>query len=192
MSLDIPKDRRRRRTRAAVLDAAADLFARDGYRATSVEVLAQRADVALSSVYSNFPGGKADVYAALACRTADDHADGMRGAVEGKSGADRAAAAFDAYVRFHHDNPLAFRLLGLADVDGSDPTDALRDARERINRVLRSVAADMADPADRGATEGVYLGWAAVNGILALRTRGLVDESSAERLLARARTELVR
>ncbi|OPX16143.1 helix-turn-helix domain-containing protein, partial [Gordonia sp. i37] len=52
--LDEPRDRRRRRTRAAILDAAAELFAQNGFRATSVDGIAERADIALTTLYGNF------------------------------------------------------------------------------------------------------------------------------------------
>ena len=39
------------------------------------------ADVALTSIYSNFPGGKADLYAVLACRVGSEHVAAMEAAV---------------------------------------------------------------------------------------------------------------
>ena len=66
MTLEPPVDRRKRRTHTAVLDAAQVLFLREGYRGTTIDMLAAEADVAVSSIYANFREGKADVYAALA------------------------------------------------------------------------------------------------------------------------------
>ncbi|MGK2954093.1 MAG: TetR/AcrR family transcriptional regulator, partial [Solirubrobacterales bacterium] len=63
-------DRRRRRTQKAVLDAAEELFVEVGYRSASLEAIADRADVAVSSIYFNFEGGKSDLYLALAERAA--------------------------------------------------------------------------------------------------------------------------
>jgi TetR/AcrR family transcriptional regulator of autoinduction and epiphytic fitness len=45
---------RRRQTRAAMLDAARELFERDGYDATSVDAIVARADVAKGTFYQHF------------------------------------------------------------------------------------------------------------------------------------------
>ncbi|EOM74711.1 TetR/AcrR family transcriptional regulator [Rhodococcus rhodnii] len=188
MVWDAPKDRRRRRTRTAVLDAAHRLFTVNGFRATSVESLAEAADVALSSIYANFPGGKADVYLALAVRLADEHAATMTGALA-RPGVG-AAAAFDAYVQFHRDEPGAFRLLGLTDVSDAD-SDLVAEARTRIGETLRGVAATAAAAiGGPDAQRRVLLVWAMVNGILALRERGLVDAVTADALLGDARASV--
>jgi AcrR family transcriptional regulator len=49
---------RARRTRAAILTAAGDLFSEQGYLATTIEQIAQRADVARPTVFTAVPGGK--------------------------------------------------------------------------------------------------------------------------------------
>ncbi len=117
--LDEPRDRRRRRTRAVILDAAAELFAQNGFRATSVDGIAERADIALTTLYGNFGDGKAQVYAVLAVRMAHVHDERMRAVLADRIGSSAAQAALEEYVRFHRDEPLAFRLLGLSDVDES-------------------------------------------------------------------------
>ncbi|MFE3617790.1 TetR/AcrR family transcriptional regulator, partial [Streptomyces anulatus] len=50
MTLEPPTDRRKRRTHTAVLDAAQGLFLREGYRGTTIDMLAAEADVAVSSI----------------------------------------------------------------------------------------------------------------------------------------------
>ncbi|WP_461665371.1 TetR/AcrR family transcriptional regulator [Gordonia sputi] len=187
--LDEPRDRRRRRTRAAVLDAAAELFSRSGFRGTSVDAIAAHADVALTSLYGNFPDGKAEVYAVVACRLARDHAERMRRSVEGTGGgAQTARAAFEEYARFHRDEPLAFRMLGLADVSAVHG-DVVDQARSEIARVLVGVADDVIDAIDSddpSARSSVLLAWAAINGVLALEQRGHIDAATSDSLLADA------
>ena len=187
--LDEPRDRRRRRTRAAVLDAAAELFSRNGFRGTSVDAIAANADVALTSLYGNFPDGKAEVYAVVACRLARDHAERMRRSVEGTGGgAPTARAAFEEYVRFHRDEPLAFRMLGLADVSEVHG-DVVDQARSEIARALTGVADDVIDAidsADPAARSSVLLAWAAINGVLALEQRGHIGAATSDSLLADA------
>ncbi len=194
MSLDPPADRRRRRTHTAVLDAADLLFTRDGYRATSVESLAHEADVALSSIYANFPGGKADVYAALACRTAAEHAQTMRAAPTGVTAADRLLSTFDAYVAFHRARPLAFRVLGLTDVDDRD-SEVVAEARTRIDETLLGVTRDVVaafGSSRESAEKLVLLAWASVNGVLVLEYRRTISRACADSLIAMTRADGVR
>ena len=184
----MPLDRRRRRTYTAVLDAAERLFARHGYRRTTIEALADDADVAVSSIYSNFVGGKPDVYAALAWRIAQRHAEQM-----GRGGAD-AVAHFDNYVAFHRDNPLAVRVLSLHDV-ASDDSELVIKARAQIEALLDSVVhkvtASVAE-SDYGTDPRalVLYVWASVNGMFSLRQRGAVDDATLRQMLAIARTDL--
>lgn len=192
MSLDPPTDRRRRRTHTAVLDAAEVLFERNGYRGTSVDSLAEAADVALSSIYANFSGGKTDVYAALAFRVALEHEKCMSEAI-GMSTATPLLAGFDAYVAFHRDRPLAFRLLGLVDVD-EDESGLVGDARSRIDKILVGIVHDLvASTGLRDVAEKiVLLGWASINGILSLHHRGSVTASSVVALIEMARADAAR
>src|SRR5690606_33173098 len=58
-----------RRTRETIRDAAARLFVRDGYVSTTVKNIADEAGVAVRTVFTAFPGGKAEIF-----REALDHA----------------------------------------------------------------------------------------------------------------------
>lgn len=167
-----------------MLDAAATLFARQGFRGTGVDELAAEADVALSSIYANFTGGKADVYLALACRVAARHATEMIAAIDAAA-PPVEVAVFDEYRRFHRENPLAFRLIGLADV-APDDTALYADARAMIHRTLadlvdRATAASALDPVS--SRREVLRLWATVNGLLALRVGRFVDAAEIEALL---------
>jgi AcrR family transcriptional regulator len=71
---------RRSRTRAQLLDAAYEVFARDGYHAATLDSIAQRADVSKGALYYNFDS-KEDLFLALleerlAARAADVTGDG--------------------------------------------------------------------------------------------------------------------
>jgi len=182
--LQVPADRRRRRTRTAVLDAAAELFLRQGFRRTGVDELAAAADVALSSIYANFPGGKADVYLALACRVADQHVSEMTTALESAEGS-ADIAMFDEYRRFHRDNPFAFRLIGLTDIDATD-TELFGEARHMIFGLLDGLvtAGVAASSLPSGqARSAILRWWATVNGLLTLRAQGFVGASELDALL---------
>jgi AcrR family transcriptional regulator len=58
------RQRRARQTRQRILTAAAELFARQGYAATTMQQIAERADVAWQTVYAVF-GTKAAVLSAV-------------------------------------------------------------------------------------------------------------------------------
>ena len=187
-------DRRRARTRQGLLDAAERLFAERGYRATTVNALAQAADVAVSSLYFNFPGGKSDVYVALAERAVAIN-EQMLKAAHATAGAplDRLQAVGDAYTRFHLEHPLALRLIALHDLDpAGDPRLSVVRAGidARLAVMLEQLAAliDEAQVAtDRDARadprEAATFLWGAWNGNLALHARGLLDEARLRAVL---------
>jgi len=86
-----------KRTRAALVAAARDLFGRDGYAATPVEDIAARAGVTIGALYHHFPNKQAlfeTVFEELhlellgACG---------RAAAQGKDPVDRLGRAFDAW-----------------------------------------------------------------------------------------------
>ena len=51
------------RTRAALVQAAAELFVQDGYLQTSVSAIAERAGVGRATVFTSVPGGKPELLA---------------------------------------------------------------------------------------------------------------------------------
>jgi AcrR family transcriptional regulator len=84
------RERKKRRTRLAIQDAAVELFAADGFEAVTVERIAQQAEVAPATVYRYFPTKEdivvwddhgADVAAFLARRDAHEPLIEMLGAV---------------------------------------------------------------------------------------------------------------
>ncbi|MFD8100070.1 TetR/AcrR family transcriptional regulator [Nocardia fluminea] len=196
MTLEAPTDRRKRRTHTAVLDAAQILFRREGYRGTTIDMLAGEADVAVSSIYANFREGKADVYAALAWRIATRHAEAMSAPIgDEPSPRDEVAAVFDRYVAFHRDNPLALRILALTDVDVSESELAAK-AKTRIDAVLGELVESFAAAVRRGACDVepralVLVSWAAVNGAYSLYQRRMVDRSTLDVMLGIARADLL-
>lgn len=188
MPMDTPTDRRKRKTHNAVLDAAERLFLRDGYRGTTIDILAKEADVAVSSIYANFPAGKADVYAALAWRTTLLHQEDMP-----TSGA--IADSLDRYVAFHRDHPLALRLLGLHDVESSE-SESIVEAKSSIDEVLGGIIDSMtARVADAGCDTDpralVLLTWAAINGAVSLFQRTIIDRATFDTMLQISRQDFL-
>ncbi|MFC6010769.1 TetR/AcrR family transcriptional regulator [Nocardia lasii] len=195
MTLEPPTDRRKRRTHTAVLDAAQELFRREGYRGTTIDMLASAADVAVSSIYANFAAGKADVYAALAWRTATRHAEVMSAVIDASTPRGEVAAVFDRYVAFHRENPLALRILALTDVEVGE-SELAREAKIRIDGVLSGLIGSFAGAvevagADVNPRALVSVSWAAVNGAYSLFQRRMVDEATLDAMLGIARADLL-
>ncbi|WKG11957.1 TetR/AcrR family transcriptional regulator [Nocardia sp. PE-7] len=196
MTLEPPVDRRKRRTHTAVLDAAQVLFLREGYRGTTIDMLAAEADVAVSSIYANFREGKADVYAALAWRIATLHAAAMSAPI-GAASTPRGevAAVCDRYVAFHRENPLALRILALTDIDVGE-SELATEAKVRIDAVLGGLVESSATAVrlancDVEPHALVMVSWATVNGAYSLFQRGIVGESTLAAMLAIARADLL-
>ena len=114
-------ERRRTRTREAILDAAEVAFIDGGYRGARIGDIADAADVAVGSVYSYF-GNKDGVYLALVERAADLFARYMAEAYhDGWSPLEQVMAAGDTYVRFYLEHPGAFRFLAFDGVETQLP-----------------------------------------------------------------------
>lgn len=103
--------RRKARTASAILEAAERLFLTRGYHATTVEQLAEEADVAIGSLYGHF-GGKEGIYAALIERALelDQRYCDQGWASGGEDPIGRLVGLADGYLRFASENPGYFRI----------------------------------------------------------------------------------
>lgn len=100
------RGRQARETRRRIVEAAAELFLRDGYAATSIPAIAEKAEVAVPTVYASV-GGKADLLRAVTETTirGDDDATPMAGraawrAIDEEPDPHRKLKAF---ARFHRE-----------------------------------------------------------------------------------------
>ncbi|MBL8773382.1 MAG: helix-turn-helix transcriptional regulator [Phenylobacterium sp.] len=107
----VPKpDRRRARTRAALLRAGHELFAVRAVEAVSIDDIVAAADVAKGSFYNHFPDKEA-----LARAVADEVRQGVEGlasrvAAEAADPAERIARALCGFVRQALEDPSAVRV----------------------------------------------------------------------------------
>lgn len=113
-----PRQQRSRDTVAAILEAATQLFDRDGYAATTTNGIAERAGVSIGSLYQYFAHKDAILESLAEQQVELAHAEVTRVFDEGASGeADRPSLErlLDALVRriaaLHTDRPQAHRLL---------------------------------------------------------------------------------
>lgn len=195
--------RRKLRTATAILDAAERLFLERGYRTTTVEQLAEEADVALGSLYGHFDG-KEGVYAALVDRALElDRRYCDEGWESGSSAFERLVGLSEGYLRFAREHPGHFRIFRFPPDGG--PTDGpAAGAAQRVAERVASEVDRMAGALDEAAAEGVlrpldaraaavFL-WAAWDGVIAahlLPTNMGLTEPQFESVLAIAREVLI-
>lgn len=189
-------ERRRARTRRAILDAAEAAFSERGYRETRMEDVAEAADVAVGSIYGHF-GNKDGLYLALVDRALDLFAAYLEAAyATSDSPLEQVVACGDAYLRFHLEHPGSFRFLAFDGVETRMPiVDA--DLHEDVNRRVSAVLDKFRATIERGRDSGEiaphvdsYLMarflWGGWNGVVALglRTDTLrLSEEEIERTL---------
>lgn len=100
---------RKLRTRAAILTAAADLFSRQGYDATTMQEMATLADVGLGTMYGYFPS-KEDVLRTVLEDRRREAFDGIDGADDQQPILQRACTTLERVWRYLREN----RVLALA------------------------------------------------------------------------------
>jgi AcrR family transcriptional regulator len=171
--------RRKARTARAILEAASELFFLRGMARTTIDEIAERADVSVGSVYFHFRS-KEDVYLALVEEALDVNERYMRDVPDEPSPLRRVLDAGEAYLRFHLERPDAFRLVALRILE---PTvDAGLSAVEqriadRVERLVGAVGDDLQAAIDAGeirpiaAEDGMRFLWGAWNGVIALSLR---------------------
>ena len=170
-------DRRRARTRGAILDAAEAVFGREGYETARLEEIAEAADMSVGSIYTHFDG-KRDVYLHLVERALVLFADYMKRSDDpSMTPLQRVLAGGDAYLKFHLEHPGAFHFLayrnpGVIPLSDDDVEARIRD---RVGGLLRGFAGQIDKAIEAGEARAVdsmrltqYL-WGAWNGVIALR-----------------------
>ncbi|MEX2555995.1 MAG: helix-turn-helix domain-containing protein [Actinomycetota bacterium] len=111
----LTRERRRELTRTALIEAAAELFARSGFHATSLEEIAQAAGFTRGAIYKNFKS-KEDILIAVVDWTIERqfvaYADALEDATETSS--NQVSAAADVWTRlFRRDRVLTLLTLEL-------------------------------------------------------------------------------
>lgn len=192
-------DRRRARTANAIRDAGERLFIGRGYSATTMEDLAEEADVAVGSIYAHF-GSKEGVYGALIERALElDKQYCDEGFHAGNSPAERLFGLAEGYLRFAREHPGYFQLFRFPPPDRPGveltPTASarvaqrIRDETERMAGEIRLLIEEgFARPMDTESAARFL--WAAWDGVICSHVGpsnlGLTD-TQFEAVLNRAR-----
>lgn len=189
------RERRLAQTRLAILDAAGSLFLTKGLNATTMAELAERADVAIGTLYSHFDG-KNDVYAALVERALELDAEYCDAAWnDASNAAGRLVGIADGYLRFAREHPDYFRLFRFPPADGPTTASAAL-VSERVQAEIKRMAGAIREAIDEGLFRDVdpdrtaAFMWASWDGVIAAHllpgNMGLSD-AEFEEVLAIAR-----
>jgi AcrR family transcriptional regulator len=174
------RDRKRARTQQALVDAANELFARNGYEQTTVADIATAADVATRTFFSYFASkeqvlfvdGDARVQAAL--RAIDNREPDERPTDILLRGLREVAAADDDLV-----GPLAalrLRLIQTVPAVRGRALQVLQEGQLQIARRLHAAFPNELDEVEAAALVGAFVG--AVNGALQMLHAETVDYST--------------
>lgn len=187
----LPSQRRSAERVERMLTACAELLEEVGYEALSTTRIAERADVAIGSLYQFFPDKRA-VAQALTLR----HLDLFTGRLEERFAAsdvtgwsDAVDAVVDVYVQMHRSMP-GFRVIHFGDVVDMHLLDAATDNNAVIVGRLRDLLVErFALPAGPGLDRALTVAVEAGDAILKLAFRSDPDGDPA--LLAEAK-QLIR
>lgn len=172
-------DPRKRRTIDALLDAAEAIFREHPAEAVTVEQIAERAGVAVGSIYNHF-GSKAGLHASVVERALDaDRVYMDRAYNEGRGPLEQLYAAAEEYLNFYLAYPDYFRMLAFPGAPGQ--YSAGREIAERLARSVDEQNSRMVAALRAGITartirevdpqEVATVLWASWNGIISLAWR---------------------
>ncbi|MGA5546057.1 TetR/AcrR family transcriptional regulator [Mycobacterium sp. NPDC051198] len=187
------RERKRERTRAAIVDAALKLFAANGYDGTTVADIAAAADIAPRTFFSYFaskddvllPGADARVRAAI-------DAIAERGPEDRP--ADVLLRALGSVIDGGHDfadeqGALRFRLVQTIPAIRGRALQYQLDAQREIAQHLQTAYADELDAIGAGAIVGAFVG-AVTGAVQAMVDTGIPPGRKARALALRRATEI--
>lgn len=188
-------ERRKANTAAAILDAAELLFRQSGYQETTIDEIADKADVSVGSVYVHFEN-KTGLYLALVERALDLNEAAMAtvGELGLASPLKRVFAAGDAYLKFHLEHPGAFQMIALRVLGPpSGVSEVETRIADRVQQLVGAVEADLRAAVEAGevrsdldATRLMRFLWGSWNGVIAMSLREdhlRIDDAELQRTL---------
>jgi TetR/AcrR family transcriptional regulator len=172
-------DPRKRRTLDALLQAAEEIFRERPVEAVTVEEIAERAGVAVGSIYNHF-GSKGGLHAAVVERALDVDRNYMdRAYIADRNPIEQLYAAAEEYLGFYLDYPDYFRMLAFP--SGPGQYSAGRETAERLAGSVHEQNSRMVAALRRGIESGAVrevdpedvatVLWSAWNGIISLAWR---------------------
>jgi AcrR family transcriptional regulator len=167
------RERERARIRLHILDAARDMFVRNGYEATTMRAIAQRIDYTATALYHHFHNKEALLSELCAADFRSlAHSFQRIGRVEDPL--ERLRRIGDAYVQFATEHPMHYQLMFMTQrpipldrsiVQGDPGEDAYAFLRSTCAEAIEKgrVRADLTD-----ADQLAQMMWASVHGLVSL------------------------
>ncbi|MFT4036281.1 MAG: TetR/AcrR family transcriptional regulator [Patulibacter sp.] len=183
---------RTQRTASAILDAAAGLFFERGVQHTTIDEIAERANVSVGSVYVHY-GSKDGLYLALVEHAIERSEYYTQRATDDPSPLQRVFNLGDAFVEFALNEPVVFRIASMqmfdpAAVDDEKLGPVATRIAERIQRTIGRLHDDLVESMERGEIARTDPGmmmtflWGAWSGVLALSLRDAPQAVPAEQV----------
>ncbi|MBF7729833.1 TetR/AcrR family transcriptional regulator [Pseudomonas sp. N040] len=161
-------------TRQAIIETAKTLIIEGGLEALTLEAVAERANIAVQTIY-NRVGGRPGLLIAVAEMALKEHNGYMQEALEIAAPArEKMRLIANSYTRFAFERPNEFRLL----LDPAGDAESLEHIRELIREqnartaaVIRAGIAEGSIRADLDPDQVALAAWGMMNGILSLNFR---------------------
>jgi AcrR family transcriptional regulator len=171
------KQRQRRQVRDAILAAAREIAARDGWTAVTIRKLAERIEYSPPVVYEHF-ASKEEILLELLRQGYAEQRVALEAAAHDGDGPEQALRAIGrAYVRFARENPDLYQVmygLGGASFSARAAEEARRLGEQNgavPARVIESIEREEGR-ASQDVTDKVTLLWGTVHGLVALAMAG--------------------
>jgi AcrR family transcriptional regulator len=167
----LPPERRRELTRTALVEAAAEVFARKGFHGASLDEIAEAAGFTRGAIYSNFKS-KEDLLLAVVDWYSARQLDAFSSVLEQAGEGTELDAAADVWSRFVHRDPtllalsLELRLHALRDPEFAERlASANGEQRERVAALIHEQARRMNVELRVSPEEMAEISWAASDGL---------------------------
>ena len=177
MSITTSKTRTQRKaaaTRQTIIATAKHLIVEGGLNSLTLEAVAERADIAVQTIY-NRVGGRPALLIAVAELALEEHNKYMQAALAVEAPArEKIRLIANAYSRFAFERPNEFHLL--LDPQGEPEallriSELIKEQNAKIAVIIRAGIADGNLRADLDPDEMALAAWAMMNGILSLAFR---------------------
>jgi len=179
------RTRERADTRQAILDAAREMFVRNGYEATTMRAIADKIEYTATAIYHHFRN-KDELLMELAATDFRALAAAFQRIGQIEDPVERLRRIGEAYVDFALEHPMHYQLMfmtphpvmGVKGITRGDPSqDAYGFLRETATAVIASerLRPDFQDP-----EELAQLAWASLHGLLALHITKRASKQGGE------------
>ncbi len=167
------RDRERAETRERILEAAREMFVRDGYEATTMRAIADQLDYTATAIYHHFRS-KEELMLELATTDFRSLAGAFSQIGRIEDPIERLRRVGEAYVDFALEHPMQYQLMFMTPhpvmaVKGITRGDPSQDAYAFLRRIWEdALAGALVRPEYQDAEELAQMCWSSLHGLLSL------------------------